>query len=84
MKTLSTLTHLECSICGERHDAEVVQTICTSCGRALVARYDLAAAARTFTREAIGQRVSSMWRRMKPYQASRAMAASLHQARLGT
>ncbi|MBT5773663.1 MAG: threonine synthase [Dehalococcoidia bacterium] len=62
MKTLSTLTHLECSICGERHDAEVVQTICTSCGRALVARYDLDAAKRTFTREAIGQRVASMWR----------------------
>jgi threonine synthase len=62
VKTLSTLTHLECSICGERHDAEVVQTICTSCGRALVARYDLDAAKRTFTREAIGQRVASMWR----------------------
>ncbi len=62
MKTLSTLTHLECSICGERHDAEVVQTICTSCGRALVARYDLDAAKRTFTREALGQRVASMWR----------------------
>lgn len=62
METLSTLTHLECSICGERHDADVVQTICTSCGRALVARYDLEAAARTFTREAIGQRVASMWR----------------------
>jgi threonine synthase len=62
VQTLSTLTHLECSICGEWHDADVVQTICTSCGRALVARYDLEAAARTFTREAIGQRVASMWR----------------------
>jgi len=62
VKTLSTLTHLECSICGERHDSEVVQTICTSCGRALVARYDLDVAKRTFTREALGQRVASMWR----------------------
>ena len=62
MQTLSALTHLECSICRERHDAEVVQTICTSCGRALVARYDLDAAKRTFTREALGQRVASMWR----------------------
>jgi threonine synthase len=62
METLSVLTHLECSICGERHDAEVVQTICTSCGRALVARYDLDAAKRTFTRAALRQRVASMWR----------------------
>ena len=62
METLSALTHLECSICGEWHDAELLQTICTSCGRALVARYDLDAAKRTFTREALGQRVASMWR----------------------
>ena len=62
MKTLSALTHLECSICGEWHDAEVVQTICTSCGRALVARYDLDTAKRTFTREVLGRRVASMWR----------------------
>ena len=62
METSSKLTHLECSICGERHDAEVVQTICTACGRALVARYDLVAAAHTFSREALGRRVASMWR----------------------
>jgi len=61
-KTISTLTHLECSICGERHDPEVVQTICTACGRALVARYDLEAAKATFTRAALGRRVASMWR----------------------
>jgi len=62
VETLSALTYLECSICGERHDAEVVQTICTSCGRVLMARYDLDAAKRTFTRKALGQRVASMWR----------------------
>ena len=61
-KTSSTLTHLECSICGEHHDPEVVQTICTACGRALVTRYDLEAAKATFTRAALGQRVASMWR----------------------
>jgi threonine synthase len=62
LETTSKLTHLECSICGERHDPEVLQTICTSCGRALVARYDLEAAKATFTREALGRRVTSMWR----------------------
>ena len=58
----STLTHLECSICGERHDADRVQTVCTACGRALFARYDLDEARRTFTREALGTREWSMWR----------------------
>ncbi len=58
----STLSHLECSICGERHDAGRVQTVCTACGRALLARYDLDAARRSFTREALGTREWSMWR----------------------
>ncbi|MDA1010237.1 MAG: threonine synthase [Chloroflexi bacterium] len=58
----SRLTHLECSICGERHDASVLQTICTACGRALVARYDLPAAAQTFSREALAGRPWNMWR----------------------
>jgi len=62
MRTLSTLTHLECSICSEKHDPNIIQTICQFCGRALVARYDLNKAKSTFTREEIATRVSSMWR----------------------
>ena len=58
----STLTHLECSICGERHDAHVPQTVCRACGRALFARYDLDTAKRTLTRASLGGRVASMWR----------------------
>ena len=58
----STLTHLECGICGESHDAEQFQTICTACGRPLLARYDLDAARRTFDAAALGRRVSSLWR----------------------
>ena len=60
--TRSTLTHLECSICGERHSADELQYVCRACGRALVARYDLDAAARTFTREALGSCPASLWR----------------------
>lgn len=58
----SRLTHLECSACGALHDHTVVQTVCDICGRALFARYDLDAAARTLTRESIRGRVDSMWR----------------------
>ncbi len=60
--TASTVTHLECSICGERHDDRVPQSVCTACGRVLLARYDLEAARRTFDRAALGRRVASMWR----------------------
>ena len=60
--TGSTLTHLECSICGERHDADVVQYVCRACGRALLARYDVDAARRSFTRETLGGRVATLWR----------------------
>jgi threonine synthase len=56
------LTHLECSICGEHHDAQVLQTVCTKCGRALLARYDLDVAARTFTRAEIANRPPLLWR----------------------
>lgn len=62
VNTQTKLTHLECSICGEHHDPETVQTTCTACGRAIVARYDLEQAKRTFTLESLGGRVSSMWR----------------------
>ena len=59
---VSALSHLECSICGERHDDRVPQTVCTACGRVLLARYDLEAARRTFDRAALAGREASMWR----------------------
>ncbi len=58
----STLLDLECSICGQRHDDRVPQTMCTACGRVLLARYDLEAARRTFNRAALAGREASMWR----------------------
>ena len=58
----STLLNLECSICGVLHDDRVPQTICTTCGRVLLARYDLAAAKRTFSRESLAGRSATMWR----------------------
>src|SRR5579859_7372358 len=37
----SFLSHLECSACGLRHDADQLQTVCSACGLVLFARYDL-------------------------------------------
>src|SRR5688572_14621453 len=58
----STLTHLECTYCDLRFDADQLQTICTSCGKVLYARYDLARARYTLTRESLGRRRWDMWR----------------------
>ncbi len=58
----STLTHLECTYCGERHDADRLQNVCTKCGKVLYARYDLGKARRSLTREALAARRWDMWR----------------------
>src|ERR1700720_443405 len=57
----TTITHLECSNCGERHSHEKLQNLC-ACGGPLLARYDLAKAAQTLTREALKSRAANMWR----------------------
>ena len=48
----TTITHLECSKCGERYSHEKLQNLCR-CGGPLLARYELTKAARTLTREAL-------------------------------
>ena len=57
----TTITHLECSKCGERHSHEKLQNLC-ACGGPLLARYDLAKAAHTLKREALKSRPANMWR----------------------
>ncbi len=58
---MTTLTHLECSRCGARHDARAPQNLCP-CGGPLLARYDLATARESWNRDWIPNGPSSMWR----------------------
>lgn len=58
----SCLTHLECTNCGGRADSDQPARTCLKCGKVLYARYDLAAAARHMTRDALAGRPASMWR----------------------
>src|SRR5690242_10698004 len=58
----SYLTHLECSACGARHDADQPQTVCTACGLVLFARYDLASVRRTMKPADFAGRRWDMWR----------------------
>jgi threonine synthase len=59
---MMNVTHLECSACGLRHDADRLQNVCTACGKPLFARYDLTRAAQTLTRESLASRRADMWR----------------------
>ena len=60
----STLTHLQCSrpTCGTVFDHRTPRNLCPQCQGPLLARYDLSAARRTLTREALATRPASMWR----------------------
>src|SRR4051812_35038540 len=58
----STQTHLECPRCHATFDHERPQNLCTACNSPLLARYDLAKAARTLSLDALKARTNSMWR----------------------
>jgi threonine synthase len=57
----SALTYLECSRCKKQHPFDQLINLC-DCGGPLLARYDLAAAKKTFTPEIIRTRAATMWR----------------------
>lgn len=55
------LTHLECTKCGQRHEAGRLLNLC-ACGGPLFARYDLAHAAREMRPGHLALREPSLWR----------------------
>ncbi len=59
---MSYLTHLECSLCGQRCPANTLQTTCPTCNRPLLARYDLAAARAAWDRDSLAEREPTLWR----------------------
>jgi threonine synthase len=58
----SFLSHLECTACGLRHDADRLQTVCTACGKVLFARYDLDGVRQAVTPGDFSSRRWDMWR----------------------
>jgi threonine synthase len=58
---LSLVTHLECSLTGERYDADQIHNL-SRAGKPLLVRYDLEAARRTLTRESVAGREPGMWK----------------------
>lgn len=68
---MSLLSHLECSQCGRRYDAGVLQGLCETCKRPLLARYDLDTAAQVI--KPSPARTRDVWRfhELQPVQDSR-------------
>jgi threonine synthase len=59
---MSFVTHVECTVCGHRHDAKQTLTVCERCGQMLAVRYDLPRVAASVTREALRTRPGGMYR----------------------
>lgn len=57
-----SLTHLECTRCGQQLSADHPQNVCPKDGGVLYARYDLATLKGEFRREQLRDRTVSMWR----------------------
>ena len=55
------MTHLECSLTGERYESDRLQNL-SKAGKPLLARYDLDAVASRLTREELALRPTGMWK----------------------
>jgi len=88
MNKTTNVLELECSACGKKYDAGVEQHLCT-CGKPLLARYDLRRAAATLTLENLKTRVRTLWRYAEvlpndpPVSIGEGMTAVVHAKRLG-
>jgi len=58
---MSTITHLECSVCGKRREAAKIHNLC-ECGGPLLVLYDLEKTKATWSRESIAKGPANMWR----------------------
>jgi threonine synthase len=56
------VTHLECALCGLKHEAHRLLNLCRECGKPLLVRYGLARAKQSLTKESLVSRRSDMWR----------------------
>jgi len=56
------VTHLECGLCGLKHEAHRLHNLCTACGKPLLVRYDLERAKMFLKKESLASRRPDMWR----------------------
>src|SRR5882724_5048092 len=84
----SNVVELECSACGKKYDASKEQHLCT-CGKPLLARFDLRRAAATLSLDSLKSRVRTLWRYAEvlpndsPVSLGEGMTPLVHAQRLG-
>ena len=61
-ETGSTITHLECTYCGQTYSAAELHNLCPACGKVLYDRYDLTRARERLKPEMLKDRKPNMWR----------------------
>jgi threonine synthase len=59
---MSFVSHVECTVCGHRHDAKHTLTVCETCGQMLAVRYDLERVNGAVTKDALRARPPGMYR----------------------
>jgi threonine synthase len=59
---MSFLSHLECGLCEKTLEPDKVWNLCPDCGKPLLARYDIAAAKKSFHRDKVKERAPNLWR----------------------
>ena len=59
---MSFVAHVECTVCGHRHDAKSVLSVCERCGQMLAVRYDLERVRASVTKDALRARPPGMYR----------------------
>jgi len=58
---MTTVTHLECSVCGKKREAGQIHNLC-ECGGPLLVLYDLDRAKETWSRDSVAKGPTNMWR----------------------
>jgi threonine synthase len=88
MTAPNNVVELECSQCGKKYDAATEQHLCT-CGKPLLARYDLKRAAKTLSLKELSSRPRTLWRYREvlpdgePVTLGEGMTPLVHASRLG-
>src|SRR5437773_3120597 len=56
------VSHIECTVCGHRHEAGRLLTVCAACGQMLAVRYDLPRVAASVSKDDLLRRPPGMYR----------------------
>src|SRR5215475_3320650 len=59
---MSFVSHVECTVCGHRHDPKRALSVCERCGQMLAVRYDLPRVAGAVSKTALRERAPGMYR----------------------